>query len=131
MATISSIVSLITEALDGVKSPANTLSPYLLLAAGELRPGLSAIRITGEVINRNKAVGIPTEDNISGGDNLINQYTYNIVKSVVEALKSDAAIHIAIPPNSLLIQSNGANSGGPVISTGSNLTTSIGKGIIQ
>lgn len=131
MATISSIVNLITEALDAVRPPANTLSPYFLLAAGELRPGLSAYKITGDVINYNKAIGIPTEANISGGDNLINKYTYNVVKAVIEALKSDAAIHIAIPPSSLLIKSEGANSGGPVISMGSNITTSIGKGIVQ
>jgi hypothetical protein len=131
MATIDSIVSTITEALDGIREPASTLPAFFLLAAGELRPGLSPYRITGEVINYNKAVGIPTENNPSGADNLINQYTYNVVKAVIEALKNDAAIHIAIPQNSLLIKSEGPSAGGPVVSIGTNLTTSVAKGIVQ
>jgi hypothetical protein len=76
-------------------------------------------------------LGIPTDRRKDGGENMINQFTYNIVKSVVEALKEDASIQVVIPTGSLMIQSNGFNAGGPVTSTGTNVIDTVAKGIIQ
>ena len=71
------------------------------------------------------------EDNPDGTANLINQYTYNVVKCMVDAIKNDASVQVAIPQQSLLIQATGGNAGGPVTCIGSNLLDSIGNGIMQ
>ena len=63
--------------------------------------------------------------------NLINAYTYNIVKSIVDSIKNDAAVSMALPMGSLLIKADGANGGGPVTCIGTNLLDSLARGIIQ
>ena len=122
---------MVTNMLDSVKLPANTLSPLLLKCTALTRPGLSAYRITTQIIQNNKALGIPTDENPDGTDNMINQYTYNVVKCIVDAIKNEAVVQVAIPMNSLHIVSKGGNAGGPVVSEGTNLMDSIGNGIMQ
>ena len=129
--TISNIIDNITNTLDSAKMPANVLPPFLLKCTALNRPGLSAYKIASRIIENNKAVGIPVEDNPDGTANLINQYTYNVVKCMVDAIKNDASVQVAIPQQSLLIQATGGNGGGPVTCIGSNLLDSIGNGIMQ
>jgi hypothetical protein len=128
---LSSVVDLITNTLDSAITPANILPPLLLKTTALARPGLSAYKITSQIIENNKTIGIPTEDNADGTSNLINQFTFNIVKCIVDAIKYDATVQVAIPMQSLLIQANGANAGGPVTCVGTNLTDTIGNGILQ
>ena len=128
---ISDIVDNITNTLDSAKMPANVLPPFLLKCTALNRPGLSAYKIASRIIENNKALGIPVEDNPDGTANLINQYTYNVVKCIVDAIKNDASVQVAIPQQSLLIQATGGNAGGPVTCIGSNLLDSIGNGIMQ
>ena len=129
--TISNIIDNITNTLDSAKMPANVLPPFLLKCTALNRPGLSAYKIASRIIENNKALGIPVEDNPDGTANLINQYTYNVVKCIVDAIKNDASVQVAIPQQSLLIQATGENGGGPVTCIGSNLLDSIGNGIMQ
>ena len=129
--TLSSIVETMTNTLDSSKIPANILPPLLLKCTALSRPGLSAYKIAAQIIQNNKALGIPVEDNPDGSDNLINQYTYNIVKCIVDAIKNDATVQVAIPMQSLLIQATGGNAGGPVTCIGTNLLDSVGNGIMQ
>jgi hypothetical protein len=128
---ISDIIDNITNTLDSAKMPANVLPPFLLKCTALNRPGLSAYKIASRIIENNKALGIPVEDNPDGTANLINQYTYNVVKCMVDAIKNDASVQVAIPSQSLLIQATGGNGGGPVTCVGSNLLDSIGNGIMQ
>lgn len=128
---ISNIIDSITNTLDSAKMPANVLPPFLLKCTALNRPGLSAYKIASRIIENNKALGIPVEDNPDGTANLINQYTYNVVKCMVDAIKNDASVQVAIPQQSLLIQATGGNGGGPVTCIGSNLLDSIGNGIMQ
>ena len=76
---ISDIIDNITNTLDSAKMPANVLPPFLLKCTALNRPGLSAYKIASQIIQNNKALGIPVEDNPDGSANLINQYTYNVV----------------------------------------------------
>ena len=128
---ISDIIDNITNTLDSAKMPANVLPPFLLKCTALNRPGLSAYKIASRIIENNKALGIPVEDNPVGTANLINQYTYNVVKCMVDAIKNDASVQVAIPQQSLLVQVTGGNGGGPVTCIGSNLLDSIGNGIMQ
>lgn len=129
--TISKIVDIVTNTLESAKIPANTLSPLLLKCTSLSRPGLSAYRITTQIIQNNKALGIPTGENPDGTDNMVNQYTYNVVKCIVDAIKNDATVQVAIPMESLKIETSGTNGGGPIVCVGTNLLDSMGNGIIQ
>lgn len=128
---ISNIVDFLTSKFNNTEAPASTLSPILLKAASFFRPGLSAYKITANIIENNKLIGIPTGPNPDGSENMINQYTYNVVKCIVDALQNDAAVHVSIPMESLLIQATGGNAGGPVVCVGTNLLDSISKGVIR
>ena len=50
---------------------------------------------------------------------------------MVDAIKNDAAVQVAIPSQSLLVKVEGGNGGGPVTCIGSNILDSIGNGIMQ
>ena len=128
---ITNIVNKITDTLESARTPVQVLPALLLKCTSLTRPGLSAYKIATEVIQNNQKLGIPTGVNPDGSENLINAFTYNIVKSLVDALQNDAVVSSAIPLGSLLIQANGANGGGPVTCIGSNLKDSISRGIIQ
>lgn len=129
--TIQNIVDTINNTLDSANTPANILPPMLTKYTSLARPGLSAYKIASKVIQNNKTLGIPTEPNPNGEENMINQYTYNLVKCIIEAIKYDATVQIAIPMQSLLVQATGGNAGGPVTCIGTNLIDSQATGIIQ
>ena len=127
---IESVVETINTALDSADIAAGTVPPFLLKCSSMDRSGLSAYKIATKVIEQNKLVGIPTEPNPDGSDNLVNLYTYNLVKAIVDALQNDASVQVAIPMESLMIQGNGANAGGAVTIIGTNILDSSSKGII-
>ena len=129
--TISNIVNTVTNTLESAKVPANVLPALLLKCTSLTRPGLSAYKTATEVIQNNEKLGIPTGPNPDGSENLINAYTYSIVKALIESIKNDAAVQVAVPMQSLMIQATGANAGGPVTCVGTNLLDSISRGIIQ
>jgi hypothetical protein len=128
---IANIVDTVTNTLNTAKTPVNILPALLLKCTALTRPGLSAYRITSEIIKNNEKLDIPTDDNPDGKPNMINQYTYNVVKCIVDAIKNDASVQVSIPMQSLLIQATGGNAGGPVTCIGTNLVDSIGNGIMQ
>ena len=128
--TISSIVDTVTNTLNSARVPAGVLPPLLLRCTSLTRPGLSAYKIATEVIQNNEKLGIPTGPNPDGSENLINAYTYSMLKVLVDNIHNDAAVQAAIPMQSLIIQANGANAGGPVTCVGTNLIDSITQGII-
>lgn len=128
---LSSVIDSVTNTLESSKVPANILPPFLLRCTALTRPGLSAYKIASNIIQKNAQIGIPTEDNPDGSINLINAYTYNVIREIVSALKNDASVQVAIPMQSLLVQAIGSNAGGPVTCVGSNILDSLGNGIIQ
>lgn len=129
--TISNIVDTLNNTMDSANIPANILPPLLLKCISLQRPGLSAYKIAAQIIENNKALGIPTEDNPDGSPNMVNQYTYNVVKCIVDAIKNDAAVQVNIPLGSLLVETKGGNAGGPIVCVGTNLLDSLGNGIVQ
>ena len=128
---ISKVIDFVTEKLDMVDTPASVLPPFLLKCVSVTRPGLSAYKIASKIIENNKVIGIPTGPNPDGSENKINQYTYNVVKCICDAIQNDASVQVAIPMNSIMIQAQGGNMGGPVVSTGYNILDSISRGIIR
>jgi hypothetical protein len=128
---IGTVIDTVTNTLNSARIPAPVLPAFLLRCLALTRPGLSAYKIASAIIQKNAEIGIPAGDTADGKTNLINAYTYNIVREIVSAIKNDAAVQIAIPMQSLLIQAIGSNAGGPVTCVGSNILDSLGNGIIQ
>ena len=131
MITIDKIASMMQSAMNSIKTPAAILPSTLLYATAIQRTGLSASKIASQIISNNQALGIETGENPDGTPNIVNQYTYNVVKSVVDALKSDAVIHTVIPAGTILVEVVGANGGGPVTCTGSNILDATAMGLIR
>ena len=113
-----------------MKTPAEILPPFLLYCVATRRSGTSAYRATSEIISDNAPLKILTGENPDGTPNVVNQYTYNIVKHVLDEIKNNAVVQIAIPENSIMVQTNGSNAGGPVVSVGKNIISTIVRGII-
>lgn len=128
---ISDLIDTINNAIDGNKKPATILPPLLLKCTSLMRSGLSAYRTTAKIIRDCKKAGIPTGPNPDGTPNLINAYSYIVVKEIFSAIKNDATVQVAVPASSLLVEVNGGNAGGPVVCTGTNLLDSIANGIMQ
>lgn len=128
---ISGIINDITRMINSIQTPANILPPTFLHCTSLLRPGLSAYRITSNIIQQNKNVGIPVGENKDGSMNLINAYTYNVVKSIVDDIKQNGVIQSVSPEKSVLIESTGANAGGPFVAVGYNKLSFLSRGIMQ
>lgn len=128
---ISALVQSISNTIDSVKTPVSLLPPILLRCTSLMRSGLSAYKITARIIENNGRIGIKTGPNPDGTRNLINAYTYNVVKEMVYAIQNEASVQTAIPMASLFIQANGGNAGGPVTCFGTNLIDSLATGIVH
>ena len=131
MLNIDTITNSIKSMIGGLTTPAMKLPGLLILATAIQRPGLSASKITTNIIENNKKLGLSTGKNPDGSDNIINLYTQNVVKEILRAIKDDGVVHICLPPGSINIMGTGANAGGPVVVTGMNTTPSEGYGIIR
>lgn len=131
MLNINTITDFITGLIDKASTPAYKLPGFLLWATAIQRPGLSAAKITSNIIENNKLLGINTGSNPDGSKNIINLYTYNIVSEVLKAIKDEGVVHVCIPPRSITITGQGFNAGGPVIFTGENTNICDGYGIIR
>lgn len=131
MANLTNLIKNITYALNVSKTPANILPPMLNKSVSLARPGMSAYKIASEVIKNNNLIGIQTEKNPDGSENVINQFVYNIVKCVVDAIKNDAVVQATVPGGSVLVSSQGGNAGGPISTIGQNMFDSQCTGIIS
>lgn len=131
MNVVGKITDFMNNVIDRMKTPAETLPAFLLTSVSIQRPGLSAYKIASEIISNNAAIGIETGKNPDGSPNVVNEYTYNVVKTIVDAIKNDAVVQLSVPVGSLKITAEGGNAGGPVQCIGTNVTPTILKGIIR
>lgn len=78
-----------------------------------------------------ESLGIPTAPNPDGSPNLIVAVTYALLTEMYRAQTEDAVVQGCIQSGNMQILSQGANSGGPVISTGTNILPTHLYGVIQ
>jgi hypothetical protein len=119
------------QAVDAQLTRVIPMPAIFLLCAAFSRQGLSPLRSLSNVCKELEAAGIPTGPNPDGSPNLIVLASYAILKEVYRAQTEDAVVQGGIQPGEMMILSQGANSGGPVVSTGSNLLPTHLWGIIQ
>ena len=128
---IKNLIETVNKALDAARKPANKLAAFMIYATAVNRPGISKIKITSEIISDNESLGINTGQMPDGTDNVVNEFVDNVVEKVVDTLKDDAMVECVIPMGSVIVQANGANAGGPVVATGTNINNAKGYGVIR
>ena len=128
---INSLIQLINTALDTARAPVNSVAAYLLAMTTQMRPGVSKVKITSEIIADNGNLGIMTGQMPDGTENVVNEFVYNVVEKVVDSLKDDALVECVIPAGSIIVQATGANAGGPVEAVGTNINNAKGYGVIR
>ena len=128
---IKSLIGLINNALDVARKPANRLAAFLIYATARVRPGVSKIKISSEIIAENATLGINTGQMPDGTDNVVNEFVYNMVEKVIDSLKDDALVECVIPAGSLVVEAKGANAGGPIVAIGTNINNAKGYGVIR
>lgn len=112
--------------------PLIPIPAIMLICSTIKRPGMSSLLISARTINRlGSEVGVPIGVNIDGTPNLMNQMCYVIIDEIVNAMKLDGKVEIAIPPGGITSLGFGANSGGMVSVTSTNIRPVSGSGIMR
>lgn len=106
--------------------------PAVMLVCSTIkRPGLSPMLITSRVINDIGEKGAHIGVNIDGSENLMNQMCFSMVNQIVNALKLEGKVEIAIPTGGITSSGVGSNSGGMVYVQSFNTGPVSGSGIIR
>ncbi len=111
---ISSLISTVNEVVDKTRVALQKIPGLLLLATASRRPGFSSILTSAKVYADMTYV---QQDN----DEVVKEFTYNLIDHIKQNIQDDSVCFVAIPPNELMVNLNGANAGGPVVLVGSNI----------
>lgn len=128
---ITNISNAISSAFKAVRSPFPMIPPLLLLCELYTRPGLSAIALTGAIIQRLPEAGIPTGVNPDGSPNLICTFARIVSEEIIKEIKNHARVTNVIEPGSIMVTGVGGNAGGPVVVNSVNTMVSQALGIIS
>lgn len=129
---INSIVQGITSFVQNKMSiPLIPVPAIMLICSTIKRPGLSPMLIASRIITRQQDFGAPVGVNIDGSPNMMNQMFYVVADEMVNALKMEGKVEIAIPPGGITSIGTGANAGGPVVVTSNNILPVSGSGIMR
>lgn len=132
MANMFNIVDSISAFIsDKMSIPLIPIPAVMLSNAVIKRPGLSPMLIASRIITRQQDFGAPVGVNIDGSPNMMNQMFYVVADEIVNALKMEGKVEIAIPMGGITTIGSGENSGGPVIVTSQNVVPIGGSGIIR
>lgn len=108
-----------------IKIPKFSLFQILL---SRFRPGLDSDSISSEVISKFDKIGIPSGPLENGTPNVMEEYTKVLTEEIVDAIQNDMRIDIAVD-SGMNVLASGANGGGPVVTTGSNIAPHSGSGL--
>lgn len=128
---IIKIVEKITNLLNKARVPFVPIPAILLLCSVFRRPGASCMIAAANIIKRQSEFGAPTGALPDGSKNMMNALIYINACETMRELRENAVVEVVIPPNSIVINSFGANAGGPVASVGTNTLPIKGYGIIK
>lgn len=110
---ISSLIQIITNALDKVRTVLAPIPGLLLVCTCSRRPGFSSLLTSAKVYSDMEYANNEFDD-------VVKEFVYNVVNRIKENIQDDGVCFIAIPPNQLKLQLAGGNGGGPVLLDGTN-----------
>lgn len=108
-----------------LKIPKFSLFQILL---AKTRPGLDSDVISSEIISKFEKIGIPNGPLEGGTPNVMEEYTRVLTDEIVDAIQSDMRVDIAVDAG-MTVLGSGANAGGAVFTTGSNIAPHSGSGL--
>lgn len=132
--TLNSVINKINSFFQAIDAKLTSVIPMpaiLLLCAAKSRKGLSPLRSVANICQALEEAGIPTGPNPDGSPNLIVIAAHAIMSEVCRAMTEDAVVQGSIQPGEMAVLSEGANSGGPVVSHGSNIMPTHLWGVVQ
>lgn len=131
MTWVTTIANGIEKAFSFVRPPLAEIPTLLMLCSMLKRPGLSAIALTSAIIQRLPEAGINTDVNEDGSQNKILSFVRIIAEELVNEIKENARVDVAITPGSVVSLGTGANAGGPVTVISYNTLASVIKGVVR
>lgn len=131
MSITNIIQNLSSFIMNKMSIPLIPVPAIMLICSTIKRPGLSPMLIASRIITRQQDFGAPVGVNIDGSPNLMNQMFYVVADEIVNAIKMEGKVEIAIPPGGITTIGTGANGGGPVIVTSNNIMPVSGNGIVR
>lgn len=133
--TMSSFVEELSNAIqtafESARPPAQSIPPVFILAESSERPGLSAITLASNVISRMPEIGVPTDPNPDGSENINNKFIQVLCEEIINHIKEDAVIECSIAPGSVQTTGTGGNAGGPVTVQSMNTNITSVKGVLR
>lgn len=108
-----------------LKIPRFSLFQILL---AKTRPGLDSDVISSEIISKFEKIGIPNGPLEGGTPNVMEEYTRVLTDEIVDAIQSDMRVDIAVDAG-MTVFGSGANAGGLIVTTGSNIAPHSGSGL--
>lgn len=106
-------------------------TPLPLRLKGSSRSGLSTTKITQNVLKRWQEIGIPVGTLPDGSLNINDQSVQILIEEIINDIKNNARLEIAIEPFGTVTASGVAGPGLPVQVVGIVTTIQAGSGIIQ
>lgn len=114
----------IKEVFNSLSIPASSLPPTFIALGGPFRPGISPSLVATRIITRQSEAGAPCGQNEDGSANIAEAMERIRVEEIVNAIKKESNIQVAIPPGNIQIE-------GPTGVVGVNTKFVTGYGIIQ
>lgn len=124
------VIKKLLGVIDKVYVPLVPLPPQLILTGALKRPGLSAELMAGDIIARQSDAGAPFGAAFSESNNVAEAMEVIRCQVIIEHLIENGKIEIVIPPG-VAVMTTGANSAGPVVSTGVTTSIASGYGVIR
>lgn len=131
LSSIDGVLDTLLASFAVPEEPVSALPPPLIMLGGKLRPGVSALSITSNVISRQSEAGLPTGDVFADGPNSHELMIKIIVQEVLASLLNDCVVNVVIDPGVSVVTTGVGNLGAPVISMGYTTTWGTGNGIIR
>lgn len=131
MITIQSIADTITALFEKARPALQPIPALIMLCSLMQRPGLSAALIAAAIIRRQSEAGAPTGALPDGSRNVAEAMEVIRVEEILKAIKQNAKVEVVVPPGSITFTGTGANSGGPVVVTGTNVGAANIPGLIR
>lgn len=127
---INELSESIKAAFETSRPPAQSPPPVMILAESSTRPGMSAMTLASNVIRRMPEIGVPTDPNPDGSENINNKFIQVLCEEIVKHIKDCAVINCSIAPGSIQITGTGGNAGGPVTVQSQNMNITSVKGVL-
>lgn len=105
---ISSLISIVTNALDKTKVFLAKIPGLLLICTCTRRPGFSTILTSAKVYSEMDYVQ-------EEYDEVLKKFIFNLINRIKMNIQDDGVCFVIIPPGEMKFQLMGANAGGPIV----------------